>query len=87
MAFIIPTEWTAGTYTAGDEVLDGGVVYRAISDRISADTVRPSLNTNWEVVSVINVNDYNSVVEAVRLQLNVRNNPCLLYTSPSPRDS
>ena len=75
MAFIIPTEWTAGTYTAGDEVLDGGVVYRAISDRTSADTVRPSLNTNWEVVSVINVNDYNSVVEAVRLQLNVRNNP------------
>lgn len=75
MAFIIPTDWISGqAYTTDTQVTFNGVVYRALQDVTS--TTNPSQDgDNWAVVSVTRIQDYNSLVEAVRLQLNTRSNP------------
>ena len=76
MAFIIPTAWAGQTtsYTAGQQVSLNGVTYEAINDIASSQNNElPSQDgVNWKAVAVSEVQDYNSLVEGVRLQLNTR---------------
>ena len=70
MSFIIPTTWSqTASYTSGQQVLLDGVLYEA-SGTITAGT-NPKTSTLWTVIAVHNIQDYNSLVEAVRLNLNV----------------
>ena len=75
MAFVIRPQWVSNTaYTSGTVVNFNGVDYEATVDITSS--VDPSQDgTSWEVRAVTKVQDYNSLVEAVRLQLNVRDLP------------
>ena len=69
MAFIIPTAWSAGSYSTGTQRIYNGVLYEVVS---SSDTnARPDLSNDWKVIAVHQIQDYNSLVEAVRLNLNV----------------
>ena len=72
MAFVIRSAWVSNqAYTAGTVVNFNGVDYSALSAVTS--TIDPSQDgTNWEAVAVTRIQDYNSLVEAIRLQLNVR---------------
>lgn len=73
MAFVIPAAWSATTnYSRTNRVSLGGVIYEAINDITgNANNQNPSQDgTNWKVAAVTRVSDYNSLVEAVRLQLN-----------------
>lgn len=70
MAFVIPTAWVSNqAYSEGDRVSFNGVTYEALADVTS--TTNPSQDgTNWNVIAVTKIQDYNSLVEAVRLELN-----------------
>lgn len=65
------TDWTAGTYAVGARVRYNGVLYEAINARVPTDTDNPSLDVdNWKVVAVLRIQDYNSLIEAVKLEIN-----------------
>lgn len=69
---VMYNQWAPGVFNAGDRVRFNGVVYEATSARAATDTDNPQLDTaNWKVVAVIRIQDYNSLIEAVRLELNV----------------
>ena len=75
MGFVIPAAWSASaTYTSGATVALNGVVYEALQGvgPTADDPSRDAAGTTWRVVSVLGIQDYNSLVEAVRLQLNNR---------------
>ena len=76
MAFIIPTAWAGQTtsYTAGQQVSLNGVTYEAINDIAAGQNNEPPSTdgVNWKAVAVTEVQDYNGLVEGVRLQLNTR---------------
>ena len=73
MAFIIPAVWsTTATYTSGQQVIRDGVVYEATSS-ITANT-DPKLSNLWEVIAVHQIQDYNSLIEKIRLTINVSEN-------------
>ena len=64
--------WEAGTFSAGDKVRYNGVVYEALNALTSANVTNPQDDTdNWLVVGVLRIQDYNSLQEAMRLELNV----------------
>ena len=69
MAFIIPTTWAAGTYPTGTQRIYNGVLYEVVST--AATSFRPDQSNDWNVIAVHQIQDYNSLVEAVRLNLNV----------------
>ena len=70
MAFIIPAQWSSTvTYTTGQQVLLNGVLYEATMN-ISAG-VNPTVDNAWEVIAVHSIQDYSSLIEAARLNLNV----------------
>ena len=78
-------DWSTGVFARGDLVRFNGVLYEALNARTATDTDNPSVDTaNWKVAAVLRIQDYNSLIEAIRLEINTT---CLLYTSPSPRDS
>ena len=69
---VMYNQWAPGVFNSGDRVRFNGVVYEATSARAATDTDNPQLDTaNWKVVAVIRIQDYNSLIEAVRLELNV----------------
>ena len=69
MAFQIPAAWSASTnYTTGQRVLLNGVAYEALADNSNSNPSQSDIN--WKAVYVHSIEDYNSLVEAVRLQLN-----------------
>ena len=73
MAFIIPTTWSATTaYTVGQQVILDGVLYEATGS-ITAGT-NPKTSTLWTVFAVHQIQDYNSLVEKIRLTINVVGN-------------
>ena len=64
-------EWEAGTFAVGDRVRYNGILYEARNARTSSDTTIPQDDpTNWKVITVLRIQDYNSLQEAVRLELN-----------------
>ena len=75
MSFITPATFATSTaYSIGSQVLFNGVVYEATIAILASNTTDPSQSDDWKVVSVRELVDYNAIVEAVRLQLNVRDN-------------
>ena len=68
MAFQIPTAWTAGTYSQGTQRIQNGVLYEVI---VASTSTEPRVSTDWAVIAVHEITDYTSLVEAVRLNLNV----------------
>ena len=72
MAFIVPTIWSETTsYITGQQVLRDGVVYEATTT-ITLGT-DPKVSNDWVVIAVNEIVDYNSLVEAIRLNINVNN--------------
>ena len=68
-------EWSAGTFAVDDKVQYNGVIYRALNARAATDTTVPQNDpTNWRVVAVLRIQDYNSLQEAIRIELNAQNN-------------
>ena len=73
MAFVIPPAWMAtNNYTNGQRVAVSGVTHEATQDITgNANNANPSQDdVNWKAVAVTKIQDYNSLVEGVRLQLN-----------------
>ena len=77
-----PTQWVSNqAYTKGNEAQHKGVNYKATDDITS--TTSPAIDgVNWEVVSVSKIQDYGSLVEAIRLQLNVQTKPEIYNSVP-----
>ena len=64
--------WEAGTFSAGDQVRYNGLAYETRNDLTSANVTNPQDDTdNWFVIGVLRIQDYNSLQEAMRLELNV----------------
>ena len=76
MAFIIPTAWAATTsYTTGQRVALNGVTYEALDNITGGALSNPNPSqdgANWKAVAVTSLDNYNALVEGVRLQLNTR---------------
>ena len=71
MAFILHPDWSsAGTYTEGQRVNFVGVTYENITGNFLSSTDPSQDGLNWEAVAVTQICDYNSLYEAVRLELN-----------------
>ena len=71
MAFIIPTAYVSTTgYTDGQQVLLDGVLYENTSGSTLTGT-DPKTSNSWTVIAVHTIQDYNSLVEAIRLNINV----------------
>jgi len=69
MAVIIPSTWSSTvTYSSGNQVIRNGVLYEA-STAITAGT-DPETSNDWSVVAVHEITNYNSLIEAIRLQIN-----------------
>ena len=77
MAFLIHPAYADNTaYTVGTIVNENGVDYEALNAIAATNTLNPSEDdTNWKAVAVTKIQDYNSLVESIRLQLNVRSQP------------
>lgn len=70
MAVVYP-EWTAGVYMPGNRVQYNGILYEALNARTATDTDNPQLDVdNWKVVAIIRIEDYNSLIEAIKLEIN-----------------
>lgn len=67
MAVLQTTEWTAGNYPSGTQRTQDGVLYEA-NTQTSAE---PRFSNDWTVVAVNRIQDRTSLIEAVRLNLNV----------------
>ena len=82
---IIHNEWLAvTTYAAGNIVRKDGILYKAL-DAITgnANNSEPRLDsTNWEVFAVVRIQDYFSLIEAVRLELNRNDDEYLVESIP-----
>lgn len=64
-------DWSAGAFARGDLVRFNGVLYEALNARTATDTDNPSVDTaNWKVAAVLRIQDYNSLIEAIRLEIN-----------------
>lgn len=64
-------EWTAGTFAQGARVRFNGILYEAINARTASDTNNPQIDMdNWRVVAVLRIQDYNSLQEAIKLEIN-----------------
>ena len=72
MAFIIPTAWTAGTYSEGTQRILDGVLYEVA---VTSTTANPKTSEDWTVIAVHEIQDYNSLIEAIRLNINTSNDP------------
>lgn len=70
MAFVYPT-WSAGSFSVGDKVQFNGVLYEALVARTPSDTMNPQLDRDsWKVAAVLRIQDYCSLIEAIRLEIN-----------------
>ena len=82
MAFIMRPIWVTNTaYTAGTVVNFNGVNYEAIN-AVNSSTDPSQDAVNWKAVSVTKIQDYNSLVEAIRLEINIPTQPAINNSIP-----
>ena len=64
-------QWQAGTFARGDLASYNGVLYEALNARAPTDTDNPQVDTaNWKVAAVLRIQDYNSLIEAITIEIN-----------------
>ena len=83
VAVQVHPDWVSGTnYTQGNTVKSDGVIYEARSD-ITSSTTDPRLDTtNWRVAGIFRIENYYSLIEAIRLELNVPQQRSILESIP-----
>ena len=84
MARIYPEWLAATTYAMNDIARRDGILYRATSAITgNASNSEPRLDEdNWDVYAVVKIQDYYSLIEAIRLELNRNDDEYLVQSIP-----
>ena len=70
MALRYPQFSEAADYSAGDKVVFEGLVYQALSQVTGPSTDPDQDPAVWEIVAVNEIINYNTLIEAIRIELN-----------------